>query len=256
MIGAGRRNMHHGLTRHCLRKEMWPMNIMTRSILATLAVCALSLPAWGMSVTLTTVTTVDNYYDLYIDNAQVIHIASTSSGWDSPETWTGNVATDAKHSISVKASNYTPWSGENPAAFLGQVDAGTSLYFVETHGQVVVTNATWKVWYGGVDATPPVVNGLAWTDPNYDDSTWNSAFDIGPNGISPWGNVNGISSSADWIWTQNYNGNNADTPVYFRMTLTPAEAGGPSIPEPLTMMGVFAAIAGAGAYIRRRQVSV
>ncbi len=224
----------------------------------------MAVPAWGMSVTLTGVSTADNYYDLYVDNSLVMNVPSQSSGWNTPETWSGSITTGQQHSISVEAFNYTPWSGYNPAAFIAQADAGPGQYFQQTNGQLLVTNDSWMVWYGGPNATPPLdINGLAWTDPNYTEGLgWVPATEIGANGIAPWGVINGISSSADWIWSSNWGQNSgddggaqADSPVYFRMTLTPDTLGGASqsIPEPATMMGMLLGVGALGRYWSRKR---
>jgi len=226
----------------------------TRLILAVAAACCAALPAGATTVTLTTTSTADNYYDLYVDNSLRIHTEGTE--WQTPETWSGQLEVDVKHAMAVKAHNYVPWGSGNPAGFLAQADAGDGLYFVETGDGLLVTDSDWRVWYGGADATPPDdALGRSWTDPYYDDSGWLSAYEIGQNGVSPWGQISGISTDAYWIWTSNWNSNDdTDTPVYFRQTLTPAESAGSPIPEPLTMLGVFAGVAGVGAYLRKRRL--
>ena len=225
----------------------------TAAVLAVGSLLAVAVPAWATTVTLTTVSTADNFYDLYVDNSLAIHTEGTE--WQTPETWSGELDVGVKHALAVKANNYVPWGGTNPAAFIAQADAGPELYFIETGGALLVTDVSWRVWYGGVDATPPAdTQARPWTDPYYDDSAWDYAHEIGQNGVTPWGTIGGISEDAYWIWTSNWNsGDSTDTPVYFRQTLTPAVGGFPPIPEPLTMLGVGSAMMGLAGYVRRRQ---
>ena len=56
----------------------------------------------------------------------------------------------------------------------------------------LVTNESWKCtkrWY------------LGWNSPHLDDRTWPAAVVLGKHGVSPWGNIAGISTAAKWIWT-------------------------------------------------------
>ena len=68
-----------------------------------------------------------------------------------------------------------------------------------------------------------------WNEPNFDDSTWESATDLGPNGADPWGRVKSggdggsppqedeISMTARWIWTSDADAHND---IYCRLVKT------------------------------------
>ena len=55
------------------------------------------------------------------------------------------------------------------------------------------------------------------TDPNFDDSNWPSAVEMGNNGILPWGPRPGIAKKAFWILTQD--ARSKGEPVYCRVKL-------------------------------------
>lgn len=41
-----------------------------------------------------------------------------------------------------------------------------------------------------------------WSDPEYDDSAWPPATLVnGPNGVQPWGPIEGIAKDATWVWS-------------------------------------------------------
>ena len=49
---------------------------------------------------------------------------------------------------------------------------------------------------------------------SFEDTKWSAATVIGNYGMSPWGKVPQIDSSAKWIWTSGYRGQ--DKKVYCR----------------------------------------
>eukprot|EP01050_Picozoa_sp_SAG11_P028049 SAG11_NODE_7349_length_1157_cov_1.543478_2_plen_231_part_01 len=64
-----------------------------------------------------------------------------------------------------------------------------------------------------------------WEQPGYDDSHWENAKIVGPNGVSPWYHRDGISDEADWIWTQDQN---AHDHVFCRFTQSNTEINCPA----------------------------
>jgi hypothetical protein len=71
------------------------------------------------------------------------------------------------------------------AAFLGDIE------FCEGY----TTDCTWKCEDECADED--------WYEPEYDDSLWvNATLVNGANGVRPWGPIDGISESADWIWSK------------------------------------------------------
>jgi hypothetical protein len=72
----------------------------------------------------------------------------------------------------------------------------------------LLSDGTWKVSTVAYDG---------WMMPDFDDSNWEQATEIGPNGMNPWKMRNPISPKAKWIWTQKsiYSAT-SDHVVYFR----------------------------------------
>lgn len=70
----------------------------------------------------------------------------------------------------------------------------------------LVTNESWK-------CTKDLYPG--WNTPEFDDGNWPAAVVLGKHGVTPWGNIAGISTSAKWIWTA---GPGFDT-IYCRLNL-------------------------------------
>ena len=237
------------------------------TIVAVCLVITLGDTAKATSVTLVaTATTADNYYDLYIDGGDgaggegpAIHVAANYSGgeWKIAETKSFSLAMGQTHLLAVEAHNWEPYGGYNPAAFIGQLDAGSGNWFLESGNQLLLTSVQWQVWVDplGLGGAPADQGSLKWYDAGYDDSGWVNAFEIGANGTGPWGTINGISSEAQWIWTENWNddglpvgGQDVDTPVYFRMSFTP-------VPEPMTLAGALMGCGALVGYLRRRRKS-
>jgi len=229
------------------------------AIAAALAMLAAGVPAQAVTVTISTATTCDNYYDLYVDGNWQLSTTYPGNGWNTPETWSVPLAAGQQHVVAVKGSNLEPYSSYNPAGFLGEIEPDPGNWFAGedlSHTHLIVTDSQWKIYYVGhnsTDAPPDDSQGRNWTEAQYDDSGWLSAFEIGPNGCSPWGTVTGIDGSAKWIWTENWNdtrpsGSLPDTPVYFRRTFTP-------VPEPLTMAGLVMGLGNLVGYIRRRRTA-
>ncbi len=214
----------------------------------------LALGSVAQAITVDLASTTDNYYDLYIDgtdgsgNAGVpaISVGTTNavSEWNSPETGSYSLESGQRHVVAVKAQNFGPFGGYNPAAFIASLHTGDGSYFVETGTSTMVTDSSWLVYFGQGEA-PADQGPLKWYDVDYDDSAWVAAEDIGPNGTAPWGNMDEIDPDARWIWTANWDSPLADTPVYLRQGFTP-------VPEPMTMLAVFTGLAGLGGYIRKR----
>ncbi len=64
-----------------------------------------------------------------------------------------------------------------------------------------------------------------WEMPGFDDSTWASASDLGPNGVAPWRARPGISEKAHWIWSSDPN---AHDHIFCRFTQPNAEMNCPA----------------------------
>ena len=91
--------------------------------------------------------------------------------------------------------------------------------------------------HDGSDGTPAIMCGGTWRNAiyemetqnweraGYDDTMWESAKSIGPNGVSPWYARPGISDEAEWIWTPD---ENAHDHVFCRFTQSNTEINCPA----------------------------
>jgi hypothetical protein len=204
-------------------------------------------PAGAQAATITATTTADNTYTMYFDGDEIVSTTYPGDGWGTAETSIFTAAEGIDHVIAIQAANHTPWGGANPAALLGEFVFDDGSGFLQAGDGRILTDGTWKIWTGGPQGTPALDGaGRDWTDPDYDDSDWAMAYQIGTHGMAPWGQIDGISDQATWIWTQNYQTDAADSPVYFRKQLT-------AVPEPLTMLTLLAGLGATGRYARRRR---
>ena len=62
-----------------------------------------------------------------------------------------------------------------------------------------------------------------WESPGYDDRGWQSAADLGPNGVAPWYHRPNIADTANWIWSTDagFNGAYDQTPGAGRVQIDP-----------------------------------
>lgn len=82
----------------------------------------------------------------------------------------------------------------------------------------IVSNGNWLSY----DQEP----SSNWMQFDYDDRLWRSATVLGDVGISPWGMMSNIHSSAKWIWSYDYlvSGKREDTePSWFRRKIFSSE---------------------------------
>jgi hypothetical protein len=101
----------------------------------------------------------------------------------------------ASRVIAVKATDRGLWAG----------------LLASVTGDTLLSDASWKV---------STVAPVGWTSPDFDDSQWEQATELGRHGMDPWKPRNQISTNAKWIWTKTtyYSDTNAHI-VYFRVTL-------------------------------------
>lgn len=212
------------------------------ALVLCIAVAMTVAPAMATSVTLTGRSTCDNDYELHVGGQTVLG----DNNWKTAESWSVDLPY-GQFVVAVKGWNAGNYSTGNPAAFLAELALPPEALFGDLGGQTLVTDGTWKYAVG--------VGSPDWTSPAFDDSGWQAAALYGTNGGSSiWRSVNGgpvagVSTSANWIWSQVP----ADSPVYLRrvFTIVPAVSE-PPVPEPITGVTLFAALAGLGRYVRRR----
>ncbi len=56
-----------------------------------------------------------------------------------------------------------------------------------------------------------------WHQVNYDDRAWTSAYEIGNNGMAPWGLRPNIAPDAKWIWSSAVRGSSRSISKYFHL---------------------------------------
>jgi len=167
---------------------------------------------------------VDNGYVAYLstdDNTQGIQISS-GNNWTSTYDFT-NVNLNAGQDYFLHVYAYDQgWI----AGFLGEFDlTGNDHTFANGQSNLTTNILDWDVSTTG------------WN--NYAD-----ASSLGDNGSWPWGTRSGVSSSAEWIWSDDaYN----DNQTYFTTAISASE-----VPEPGTLSLLGLGIAALG-FARRKQ---
>ncbi|MBI1870221.1 MAG: fibronectin type III domain-containing protein [Chlamydiae bacterium] len=142
------------------------------------------------TITNSTLTqTGDNSIEIYVNGIKI----GEGGDWSKPQAIDINLQNGDV--IAVKVIDQGGMGG-----FLGSINY---------NGTLLVTNPTWKGSRGPY-------NDLSWTQKGYDDSSWTSAISKGSNGISPWGTLSTIDSTAQWIWVGDFE--NEDI-AYFRFTI-------------------------------------
>ena len=141
--------------------------------------------------------TCDSFLTLYVDGVLVGEGATDliNKGFHKYELTPGS------HVIALKCTGKPqPWEG----GILGSLENG------------LVTDISWKCVASATQG---------WNMRTYLDDDWPTATSIAPNTAStlPWGKIESIDDSAEWIWT---NDNVNDTEVYCRRNLvTPCTQG-------------------------------
>jgi hypothetical protein len=179
------------------------------------------------------------------------------TNWESPVTLPISV-TSTNDIVYFAVSNNVALGSSDPAGLLAQFTAPTGYVFTATNSATLLSNSsTFKI---ATIAGAPV---LSPTLPVYD---WDSATNIALNDTGTWESVDnstlGISSSADWIWTKNDNGNyfKEDDYAIFAVNLgltasTTITPNGPIVtPEPTTVL--LFVFAGAMLVIFRKRLGI
>lgn len=167
------------------------------------------------------------------------------SKWPTPDSLSFNVNPSQPLDLYFAVMNETRTdTAINPAGFLGQLSLNSGV-FVETGTNRILTDTThWQVavvpydiW---VTSPPTPKENTPTTAPIFDPTdsrlNWVTPNSYGANsaGGKPWGFVNGIDGSAQWLWTEkqfNFDGNgqtNMDQLAVFHTRAT-------ATPEPATM---------------------
>lgn len=176
-----------------------------KNLIASTLVLTIAAGAYADVINAT--ITADNHYALYTGNDSAMTFigrnelgaggAPGSYNWSNPETW----------SFTSGAFIYiAAWSDDSIAqGLLAQITGGSDTY---NSG-----DARWQVYPtfanqgdGATALTPAqMVANVATANSG---NLWQTPYVGGQNGISPWGTVNGISSSIRWMWVNNPNQSN------------------------------------------------
>lgn len=200
---------------------------------ATATVAVPTVQAQSLSGTLT----VDNYFTAYLSTSATALGTVLVNGNNWPSTYAINnvaLSTGQDYYLHIAAGDYGVISG-----FLGSFSLAGSGFQFANGQQTLNTNTTnWTASLGGslpASNGPQVAPPVSFTTPVGQTSA--TLRSQGVNGVSPWGPFPQISSSAQWIWTQD---NCVNCGRYFTTRITS------TVPEPGTFAlmgsGVFALV--------------
>ena len=175
-----------------------PMTIFSKSIAGALMVAALVSGLLGAaaahaSAILTGNFAADNYAFVYISTSANTRgtLISQASGWSTATGFTTNLA-DGTYYLNIEVINAD--SGlYSQGGFLGDFSLnGGSSSFSTGSGNLLTSTTGWLASYNDSNFA---YTQQAWVTPT------GNAVSEGANGIAPWGNISGISGSANWIWS-------------------------------------------------------
>ena len=195
---------------------------------------------FGLSLTLTTgvsattlsgTFTADDAFNAYLSTSDSVQGTDVAYGASAsiPGAFTSfSLTSGTTYYVHVAARDlYGDRSG-----FLGSLSLSGAGFAFSNGAQVLGTNTTdWKVSLTGFGA-------------NYV-----APYSMGLNGVSPWGPINTIAPTAEWIWT----GDVGERGVirYFSTTITPTSIA--AVPAPETFALLMAGLGGLRLVTRRRK---
>jgi virginiamycin B lyase len=173
----------------------------------------------GVTATLTA----DNHYGLYYGNANATDLTlvgrnevgpSGNPGtynWSLPETYNFNV--NANDYLYVLA-----WNAGGPRMWAGQftLPNGVSLLSDATHWQYTVATGANHGDYGDLPDQSTVMSTIV-------GATWLTPQAVATNGTDPWGVIPGVSTAADFVWSDTLTGP-SDTDNHYVIFRTTAPA--------------------------------
>jgi hypothetical protein len=163
----------------------------------------------GHATTISYKATVDNTLYMFISTSPTVQGTQIGYGNNWTTTYSGSAI------LTPGITQYLQVYGINtggPAGFIGDFTLSDSNFKFANGTQSLLTNTSdWFVSETGFGIGPNLVTGF------------------GANGVSPWSTRSGISTSAQWIWTNNYYG-------AFAYISTPITAAVP-LPSAILLLG-------------------
>jgi hypothetical protein len=173
------------------------MTIFTKSIARTLTVVALVSSLFGAAAHADAILTgnfaADNYAFVYLSTSATSRgtLIGQASGWSSASALSTTNLASGTYYLNIEVINAD--SGlYSQGGFLGDFSLGGDGTFA-TGSNHLLTSTTG--WLAGYNDSNFAYTQQAWVAPTA------SAVSEGANGIAPWGNISGISGSANWIWS-------------------------------------------------------
>ncbi len=223
---------------------------MIKRLLTGLATLIFLIGVVGMAnaIDVTVTYTADNivnswYYEDSNGAITLLKLGANNGNWEQADSYTINNLNPGKsYSIIWNVSNLSfdgttvvPPAQNNPAAFLAQIDLGSS---------TIDSSTSWQLSDDG-------------------GGTWVNASSYGDNGTNIWesvagGPVAGISPSAQWIWSgaggDAYNQQSTDANLLVKESFTTDPPPDPPVatPEPTTFLLFGAGLAGVVLYNRKK----
>ncbi len=197
-----------------------------RIILASFLFIIFGVSSSALALNYTATLTADNHYALYYgDESGVSFVGRNEMGfrgdpgrynWSGAETYSFDI--DAKDYIYVAA-----WSDDAVAqGWIGQFVSGTNTILSDTSWEVFLTTNN----LDDDDLEPTESELFA----EINRASWALVDDYINHGEGPWGMIDGISASADWIWGSELQpGSGTGEYQIFRTQVAP-------VPEPATLL--------------------
>lgn len=191
---------------------------------ATLVLSGASAQAAAM---LTGSLTADNHFKAYISTSDSVLGTEIASG----DNWQATYSLSTPLSGGPLYLHVITQDDGRPDMFIGSFSLSGGYLFANGASSLNTDVSHWRA-----NDAPDFTS---WTAPT------GTPQSFGANGASPWGNVSGVASNADFIWSQPDSTNWAD----FSTTLT-APAG---VPEPAAWAMLLMGVLGVGATLRGRR---
>lgn len=187
--------------------------------------------------------TADNYIYVYLSTSASDRGTLIGSGNNWQSTFYVNptaLNAGTTYYLNVEAINGDS-GGYSAGGFIGDFTLSGGATFSNGQSELLTSTTGWLAGYNDSNSSN---TAQPWVRPT------GSAVALGQNGVSPWGSVSNLSSSAFWIWASDLRSGNGSTPgsqcaactVDFQTAFTTAAAA----PEPASAAALLAGLAGLG----------